>query len=135
MVNSSFLKKIKMISLGSAMADIALLLLIFFMVATTSEPPKGIDVELPTAKTEGADQDSIYITIAKDGRVFYDGNFVTLDNLGILLGQRQSEKNTVVALTADKDLDYSQIQKVMSVLQDRDFLNVVFMAQPNKDNE
>ncbi len=70
----SFLNKLKPLSIGSAMADMALLLLVFFMATTTTEPPKGVEVELPKAVTKGAEQDSIYITIARDSNIYYDGN-------------------------------------------------------------
>jgi biopolymer transport protein ExbD len=43
---------------------------------------------------------------------------------------RKSERDRVVAVTADKNLDYSDVAKVLKVLRDNDFLNVVFMSEP-----
>ena len=129
MQSSSFLKKLKPIAIGSAMADMAMLLLIFFMATTTTEPPKGVDVDLPIAQSQGTEQDSIYITIGKKGRIYIDGEQVTLAQLGDILVTRQGEKSNPVALSADKNLDYKIVKSVLSVLQNHDFLNFVFMSQ------
>jgi len=129
MLKSSFLKKLKPVSLGASMADLAMLLLVFFMVTTTTEPPKGVEVELPPATVTGAEQDSVYITIARNGNVYYDGKPVTFEQLRDNLTMRHSEIDRVVSITADRELHYEKIAMVLSVLQEKDFLNVVFMAQ------
>lgn len=121
-------------STGAAMADMAFLLLIFFMASTTTEPPKGVEVELPTAVTEGAEQDSIYITIGADGRIFFEGEEVTLETLKDKLDFRVGEKDRAVAITADKSLSYIQVSAVLQILREKDFLNVLFMAQPKNNS-
>jgi biopolymer transport protein ExbD len=126
----SALKKLKAVSIGSAMADMALLLLVFFMAATTSEPPKGAEVELPKAVTEGADQDSIYISIASNGTIYVDGEPADKEDLGDYLGQHTGERNKAVSITADKNLSFEQVDEVLEILRSYDFLNVIFMAQP-----
>jgi len=78
MRNRSTLSKIKQGSFGASMADIAMLLLVFFMSTTTTEPPKGVEVNLPKAQTKGAEQDSIYITIGKDEKIYFDSKEVSL---------------------------------------------------------
>lgn len=121
-----------MVSLGAAMADIALLLLVFFMATTSTEPPKGVEVDLPQAKTAGAEQDNIYISIGKKGNIYYDGHQTDLVSLKDHLSMRQGEKDRVVAITADKNLDYSIIRDLLRVLKETEFLNVVFMSVPRK---
>ncbi len=129
----SMLKKLKPISIGSAMADLALLLLVFFMATTTTEPPKGVEVELPVAKTRGAEQDSIYVTIARGGGLYLEGRQVTLQDFADALDIRQAEKDHTVSITADRTLNYGQISPVLNVLREKEFLNVVFMSQPRKE--
>ena len=129
MNNRSFLKKLKPISMGSAMADMAMLLLVFFMATTSTEPPKGVDVDIPFAKTEGAEQDSIYITIGKSGKIYIDNSLVTLEQLGDTLITRHGEKSNSVSVTADKNLDYKIVSDVLNVLQEKDFLTIMFMSQ------
>ena len=132
MKDKSFLRKIKNASIGSAMADMALLLLVFFMATTTTEPPKGVEVELPAAATSGAEQDSVYITVSSRGEYYFDGKRSALSEISDYLAMRQSEKDRVVSVTADKNLDYSVVSRLMGVLKEQDFLNVVFMSQQRK---
>ena len=131
-MGSSFLKKLKMISIGSAMADMALLLLVFFMVTTTSEPPQGVEVKLPKAVTSGADQDSLYVTITAGGDVYFDSIKVNLRQLGDQVAMRAGESDRVVAVTADKDLSYGKVWEVLEVFRSHNFLNVVFMSEMRK---
>ncbi len=121
------------VSVGAAMADMAMLLLVFFMATTSTEPPKGVEVELPRARTEGVEQDSIYISMGRQGRLFYEGRQVSPDELKDQLMMRRGEKDRVVALTADKNLEYSKIKKILDVLREVEFLNVVFMSEPRDD--
>ena len=51
------------------------------------------------------------------------------------LALRQSEKDKVVAIIADKNLNYSMVAELLLVLQDQDFLNVIFMSQPRKERK
>jgi biopolymer transport protein ExbD len=132
MKNRSFVKKLRLISFGASMADIAMLLLVFFMATTTTEPPKGVEVNLPKALTSGAEQDSFYITIDMSGSLYIDSNAVTISQLRDHLAMRQGEKDRAVAVTADKNLDYAKVNVVLNVLRDLDFLNVVFMSEPNQ---
>ncbi len=133
MRNNSILRKLKPVAIGSAMADMALLLLVFFMASTTTEPPKGVEVNLPVAVTQGAEQDSIYITIAADGNIYFEGSEVSPDALNDYLAMRKSEKDRVVALTADRNLDYNVVREVLEILQQQNFLNVVFMSEQVKE--
>ncbi|HSV97740.1 MAG TPA: biopolymer transporter ExbD [Spirochaetota bacterium] len=132
MRKGSYLKKLRPLSIGSAMADLALLLLIFFMASTTTEPPKGVEVILPKGTTQGAEQDSLYLTISRNGDIYFDGTRVGVENLHDDLAMRQGEKDRPVAITADKNLDYAYISEVLGILQEQDFLNVVFMSEPRE---
>ncbi len=127
----SFLQRIKPVTIGSAMADIALLLIVFFM-ATISEPPKGDVVELPVAKTQSADLDCFYLTLSKSGNIYFENEKVTLQELYDSLAMRVAERDKVVAFSADRDINYKEVAIVLTVLQELEFLNVVFMSQPRE---
>lgn len=132
MKRNSFLDKLKPISFGSAMADMAFLLLIFFMASTSTEPPKGVEVELPIAMTKGAEQDSLYITISKEGDIYFDGQPVSLQMLYNGLAVRKVESDRIISITADKSLNYEIVAAVLDVLREQEFLNVVFMSEPKE---
>ncbi len=132
---NSFLKKIKVVSSGAAMADLAMLLLIFFMSSTTSEPPKGVEVKLPKAQTEGAEQDSFYISVSADGKYYFESREVDLDEISDNLAMRSGEKDRIISITADKNLPYEKIQKLLDILKSHEFLNVVFMAESRESGD
>ncbi len=135
MQKNSFLKKLKPISFGAAMADMALLLLVFFMATTSTDRPKVVEVSLPIAQTEGAEQDSLYITISKNGDLYFDDSPVTIQELRYNLEMRQGEKDRIISITADKSLDYEVVAQVLLLLQEQDFLNVVFMSESKEDQK
>lgn len=129
MTTRSFLRKLKPIAFGISMADMALLLLVFFMASTSTEPPRGVVVELPRATTQAAEQESLYVTVSQTGEIYLDGKKTGIQDLKDSLAMRQSEKDKIVSITADKNLEYRVIQSVLSALREQDFLNVVFMSE------
>ncbi len=131
----SIASRLRPIAIGASMADMALLLLVFFMATTTTEPPKGVEVNLPRALTSGAEQDNLYITVSARGTIYFEGHIVSISELNDSLANRQREKDKTVAITADKNLNYSIISEMLSVLQDQDFLNIVFMSEPKSSRE
>jgi biopolymer transport protein ExbD len=129
----SLLDRLKPFTLGAAAADMAMLLLVFFMATTSTEPPRGVEVELPKARTEGAEQDSIYITIGNDGKIYYDGRYLSIEELNDQLSMRRGESDRPVSLTADKNLSYATVGMVLELLKQNEFLNVVFMSEPREN--
>ena len=111
------------------MADMAMLLLVFFMATTSTEPPKGVEVELPKASVQGAEQDSLYLTVTADA-VYLDSERSSYEDLGDLLSMRGGETDRTVSITADRALPYKNMSEVLKLLREHDFLNIVFMAQP-----
>jgi biopolymer transport protein ExbD len=61
------------------MVDLAFLLVTFFMLTTTFAPTEPVIVETPKSESEIIlpDRDRLIITVAKDGRIFFD-----VDNQG-----------------------------------------------------
>jgi biopolymer transport protein ExbD len=56
------------------LVDVVFLLLIFFLLAGTLEPPQPIEVDPPEAKqSEPEDRGSLRILLAADGRIGFDG--------------------------------------------------------------
>ena len=55
----------------TAMCDVAFLLLTFFILATKQKPPEVLAVKTPTSvSSKAAPEESILITLTKDGKVF-----------------------------------------------------------------
>ncbi|TFH42693.1 MAG: hypothetical protein E4G96_02885, partial [Chrysiogenales bacterium] len=61
MKNRSFLKRIKSVSIVTAMADTALQLIIFFMASTTYDAPNLAEINLPQSETQTSESEYIYL--------------------------------------------------------------------------
>lgn len=131
--NRNFLSRLRPFSLGASAADLAMLLLVFFMATTSTEPPKSVEIDLPKGRTESAEQDTLYITISKSNQVYFDGRLSSIDDIRDQLALREGEKDRPVSITADKNLNYSSISSILTVLMEYDFLNILFMSQPEDD--
>lgn len=127
--NRTFLSKLRPFSLGASAADLAMLLLVFFMATTSTEPPKSVEIDLPKGRTESAEQDTLYITIAKNNQVYFDGRLSSIDDIRDQLALRGGEKDRPVSITADKNLNYSSVSGILAILREYDFLNILFMSQ------
>ncbi len=128
--NRNFLSRLRPFSLGASAADLAMLLLVFFMATTSTEPPKSVEIDLPKGKTESAEQDTLYITLSKNNQVYFDGRLSSIEDIRDQLALRGGEKDRSVSITADKNLNYSSISSILGVLREYDFLNILFMSQP-----
>lgn len=131
--NRTFLSKLRPFSLGASAADLAMLLLVFFMATTSTEPPKSVEIDLPKGRTESAEQDTLYITIAKNNQVYFDGRLSSIDDIRDQLALRGGEKDRPVSITADKNLNYSSVSGILTILREYDFLNILFMSQPKDE--
>jgi biopolymer transport protein ExbD len=121
-------------SIGAAMADMAMLLLIFFMVTTNAEPPQGVEVELPEATTQQNKGDSIYITIGSTGEYFFEGKKTELKKIQSQLSFRPDEKDKTIAISAEESIDYQYVGALLTKLREVDFLNILFVSQDKKEN-
>ena len=126
-----FLKKLKGASQTAAMADMAMLLLIFFLVTTTSEIPDE-PIELPRAETEGTQPNSFYISIAISGRMYWSNEVVDMAGLQNKLAANRHDNDKNVVIYADKDLNYSQVIPVLDMLKEYEFLKVIYQSEPRE---
>lgn len=116
------------------MADMAMLLLIFFMVTTNAEPPQGVEVELPVATTQQNKGDSIYITIGENGEYYFEGKKAKLEDIKVQLSYRPDEKDKTIAISAEESIDYQYVGALLTKLRDVDFLNILFVSQDRSEN-
>jgi len=118
----------------TAMIDILLLLLIFFIVShqyTNSETE--LSVSVPTAK-EGADpsrqKGEIYINILSDGSIKVEGNMVDLPALLEKLSSIAMQyENQPVRIRGDGGVPYQRIVEVIDTCQKAGIWNISFATQ------
>jgi biopolymer transport protein ExbD len=116
------------------MADIMIVLLIIFMVITPMLQ-KGVDVKLPTAGNSKERKDepkSITVAIRKDA-VVYLGS-AKIENRADLIPQLKERLEDVpegakmIFLKADRELDYSEVMKVMDLCREAGVEEVALIA-------
>jgi biopolymer transport protein TolR len=116
------------------MADIMIVLLIIFMVITPMLQ-KGVDVKLPIAgntKDRKDEPKSITVAIRKDS-VIYLGS-ARVDNRADLIPQLKErlddlpEGSKMIFLKADRELEYSEVMKVMDLCREAGVEEVALIA-------
>jgi biopolymer transport protein ExbD len=100
------------------LVDILFILLIFFVATTTfrvaSQPPTGVRLSLPEAKTAEAVGRSrraqVRLTVDAGGTIYLDGTAIAGDQLEALLRTaRQENPDVVIELSADRNARYGVI--------------------------
>jgi len=102
----------------ASMADIAFLLIIFFMVTSVFSVDRGLLIELPqTAVQESVDLREIVLTISAEGNVVADGKSIGLAELGPYVGAaRRHNPRRPVVVRSDRRVEYGRVADVMDEL-------------------
>ncbi len=99
----------------SGLADIILLLLIFFILTSSFVTQFGIQVSLPKAETGATiDQQFVRVTITDEGNYFVQGEPADKDQLLTRIREAESE-SPVLLLRADEDATVGQFATVANV--------------------
>jgi biopolymer transport protein ExbD len=111
-------------------ADIAFLLLIFFMVSTHFRQEQGLKINLPAAEmTERIVKKRNVASIWMDrtGMTTVDDNRVNNATITSVMSERViSNPDVVVMVLADKDAPYGYVTDVLEALKDARALKVTF---------
>jgi len=117
----------------SSMADIAFLLLIFFMVTTIFKMEDGLPVTLPRVETAQKQKREKIMNIWIDG----GGNISINDKItqvsqieDILLTMLSERPDLIVAFMADDRAPYGVVSDVMEELKDANAIRVSFTSDP-----
>jgi len=99
--------------------DIALVVLIIFIITATLIVSRSIPVDLPKASTGEEVGNPVAITITKTGDIFFEGKKVTnLDELRIkIVAAREEKKDVRAVISADKDITHGKFVSVVNVIR------------------
>lgn len=111
-------------------ADIAFLLILFFMVTTVIRTVTGIKVARPLAEsTERIKirRNVVHIWIDATGQIQIDDLYVPINYVSDRMYQKRMDNpDLITILDVDKDLNYSQVDQVMEKLKDAGAYKITF---------
>lgn len=115
----------------SSLADMAFLLLIFFMVSTTFKREATREYVAPeaesTQKREEPRKDVLHVYIEKDGSVYINDARLNMDQVSEIVRPLYAENRALILqLRADRDVPYSTIDQVQKEFQQAGAVRLVF---------
>ena len=117
----------------SSMADIAFLLLIFFMVTTVFVRFRVTGIVLPKAEKieEIKTRRHIsYIWVSADRRIYIDDKEAKLSVVaGLFYNRRMANPRLIVSLKCDRRVPYGLVSKVLEELRRADALRINFATE------
>jgi biopolymer transport protein ExbD len=122
----------------SSMADIAFLLLIFFMTTTIFKMEDGLPVTLPRVETSQKQQREMIsrIWINRDGIISINDKLVSVENIeAIIVSMMQEKPSLIVAFNADDRCPYSVVSDVMEELKKANAVRVSFTSDPESASQ
>jgi biopolymer transport protein ExbD len=117
---------------SSSLADMAFLLLIFFMVTTVFRKDQKRDVVYPdaaaTQKLDAKRRDILHVYVERDGNVFINDMRIPREQVAAIVGPIYEEHypRLVISLRADRDVPYRYIDAVQKQFQDARAVRVAF---------
>ena len=117
----------------SSMADIAFLLLIFFMVTTIFKMEDGLNVTLPRAETLARQNRELIMRVWIDaaGQISIQDKIVTVDQVQDIVTTALSENTRlIVAFNADHRTPNGIVSDVMEELKEANAVRVSFTSDP-----
>jgi biopolymer transport protein ExbD len=120
---------------SSSLADIAFLLLIFFMVTTVFKTDKDRPIEWAeaeaTKKIDEKVKNILNIWVERDGTVWLNDEPVPMEEVSREVAPlyRLSEQHLVISIRADRDTPYSFMDSVQKELVAAGVLRVVFATE------
>ena len=117
---------------SSSLADMAFLLLIFFMVSTVFRKEQPRDAEFPeaeaTQKLEEPRKDILHIWVEGDGDIWINDQNIAMQAVAPIVNELYIESNQrlVPVLRADRDVPYSVMNDLQEQLQTAGTVRVTF---------
>ncbi len=120
---------------SSSLADIAFLLLIFFMVTTVFQQDRDRPIEWPEAeaaeKIDEKQKNILNIWMEQDGSIYINDQPVAMENVSQVVGPlyADSDRRLVISIRGDREVPYRYMDLVQQELVSAGVVRVVFAAQ------
>jgi biopolymer transport protein ExbD len=109
------------------MADIAFMLVIFFMLSTVFVSERGIHVTLPRAvSTKRLPKKNIsHIWVSSEGFVSIDDNIVSMDHMNSIMARKvRTNPDLIISILMDKEGQYGVLSDAFEQLKEASALRV-----------
>lgn len=116
----------------SSLADMAFLLLIFFMVSTTFPKERPRKLDFPdaeaTQKLDTPRKDVMHVYLERDGSVYINDALIPMDRVSDIVAPEyvRSEHKLVVVIRADREVTYNYVDALQKELQQAGAVRVAF---------
>ncbi len=117
----------------ASMADIAFLLIIFYMSTTIFRMENGLPVNLPKADAAQrmARERLVHVWVGRDGAMTIADRAVTFEGITSVIANRlREDPGLTVALDADGDVPCRVISRVLASLQNAGAFSISFSSEP-----
>jgi len=113
--------------------DVMLVLLVIFMI-TAPLLTQGVKVDLPKAQAKAVDarrQETLVVTVDRAGQYFLDDRRVSAEDLGRTVAATLARAPaTPVLVRGDRHVDYGEVVRLMTLLQDAGAPSVGLLTEP-----
>jgi biopolymer transport protein ExbD len=118
------------------LTDIFLVLLIIFMVTTTTLVMQGTSVNLPESAASSDQPSGVLITFTENNEIMVDDKVVRFEDLRHAVSNALAgTKEKIAVLRADKTVNLGQVVKVMSEAQLSGAQRLAILTQPEKKDK
>ncbi|MFQ5599455.1 MAG: ExbD/TolR family protein [Candidatus Krumholzibacteriia bacterium] len=118
-----------------SMADIAFLLLIFYMTTAILRTEAGLDVDLPRARNAMRQprEQIAHIWIDQDGRAMINDLYVEYEDIAPILARKlRGNPNLIVAVNTDHRTRYSYMHRALAEMKKAEAVRVSFTTLPRR---
>ena len=113
--------------------DVMLVLLVVFMI-TAPLLSQGVKVDLPKAAAqpvENQDRETLVVTVDRDGKYYLDDRRISAEDLRRkVAGTLRARPQTPVLIRGDRQVDYGEVVKAMTLLQSAGAPSVGLLTEP-----
>ena len=115
------------------MIDVIFAILSFFIVSSLFlTKVETIPINLPNSTTaKNEDKKSINLSIDSNSRIFLNKNLVQLSNLKNEIIKLNIEKNSLIIIRGDKNVNYGKIVEVMDIIRSLNNIKIAISTNPN----